>query len=339
LIDSLPVLRFLIAGQLRRDYILSNSGNAYLDIPGGNVLYAAAGLGVWEEDIGLISRVGENYPPEWLSLISTFKIDPRGIRILPESIDLRSFVAYTDQDIRHFDTPISHFARLGLEYPKSLLGFVNPPPQLDSRSLPTLLTCRSNDFPKDYLDATAVHLCPLDFLSHTLLPSAFRQGHISTVTIDPGHGYMNPAFWDDIPSVLQGVNVFHTSDTKILNLFLGRSTDLWEMAETLGDLGCEIIVIKRGLRGQMLYIHSNHTKWMIPAYPSRSSDPTGAGSAFCGGFLAGYRRTYDPLEAVLYGNISASLVIEGNGPFYALDTLPGLAAARLEALRGMPRRN
>jgi sugar/nucleoside kinase (ribokinase family) len=62
-------------------------------------------------------------------------------------------------------------------------------------------------------------------------------------------------------------------------------------------------------------------------------DPTGAGDAFCGGFLAGYRRTYDPLEAVLFGNISASLVVEGTGPFYALDALPGLAQARLDALR------
>ncbi|WP_322808043.1 PfkB family carbohydrate kinase, partial [Thermanaerothrix sp.] len=62
-------------------------------------------------------------------------------------------------------------------------------------------------------------------------------------------------------------------------------------------------------------------------------DPTGAGDAFCGGFLAGYRQTYDPLAAVLHGNVSASLVIEGSGPFYALEALPGLAQARLEALR------
>ena len=43
--------------------------------------------------------------------------------------------------------------------------------------------------------------------------------------------------------------------------------------------------------------------------------------------------TYDPLQAVLYGNISASLVVEGSGPVYALDALPGLAEARLEAQR------
>jgi sugar/nucleoside kinase (ribokinase family) len=118
-----------------------------------------------------------------------------------------------------------------------------------------------------------------------------------------------------------------------LSLFQGRSTDLWEMAETLAGYGCEIIVIKRRSNGQYLYDHSSHTRWIIPAYPSRLVDPTGAGDAFCGGFLAGYRNTYSPLQAALFGNISASLTIEGPGPFYALDSLPALAQARLEALQ------
>jgi ribokinase len=67
-------------------------------------------------------------------------------------------------------------------------------------------------------------------------------------------------------------------------------------------------------------------------------NPTGAGDAFCGGFLVGYRKTFDPLEAVLYGNIAASLVVEGSGPFYALAALPGLAEARLLALKEAVRR-
>ena len=62
-----------------------------------------------------------------------------------------------------------------------------------------------------------------------------------------------------------------------------------------------------------------------------------AGDAFCGGFLAGYCKNYDPLEGVLYGNVSASLKLEGSGAFYPLDVLPGLAEARLGALRNMVR--
>jgi ribokinase len=88
----------------------------------------------------------------------------------------------------------------------------------------------------------------------------------------------------------------------------------------------------------MLYDSATRNRWEVPAYPANVVDPTGAGDAFCGGFLAGYRKTFDPLESVLYGNISASLVIEGQGPLYAMDALPGLAEARLNALRQLVRK-
>ena len=87
----------------------------------------------------------------------------------------------------------------------------------------------------------------------------------------------------------------------------------------------------------MLYNAGSKRRWEIPAYPARVADPTGAGDAFCGGFLAGYSRNYDPLEGVLYGNVSASLKLEGSGAFYPLDVLPGLAIARLNALKDMVR--
>ena len=79
-------------------------------------------------------------------------------------------------------------------------------------------------------------------------------------------------------------------------------------------------------------------KWEVPAYPARVADPTGAGDAFCGGFLAGFGRTYDPVQATLHGNVSASLKVEGSGAFYPLDMLPGLAEARLNALKDLVRK-
>ncbi len=244
--DSLPVLSFLIAGQLRRDYIITSSGKVFLDVPGGNLLYSAAGLGVWERDAGLIGRAGADYPVEWLDKAAQFGFDRRGVRLLPDPLDLRNFIAYADPDIRLTENPVLQFAQRGLPFPKSLLGFAHPPPRLDSKTQPVVTTIRLKDMPQDYFDATAAHVCPLDFLSQTLLPSSLRQGHISTITLDPAPSYMNPVFWDEIPAVLHGLTAFITNEKKLLDLFQGRSTDLWEMAETLGNLGCEIIVIKRG---------------------------------------------------------------------------------------------
>ncbi len=171
-----------------------------------------------------------------------------------------------------------------------------------------------------------------------MLPAILRQAGFTLVTLDPSPGYMTPSFQAEVPSLLIGLTAFLPSEEEVRSLFQSRNEDLWEMAEALASYGCEMVVIKRGERGQLLYDSATRTRWEIPAYSSALVDPTGIGDAFCGGFLAGFRRTYDPLQAVLHGNISASMVIEGHGPFYALEALPGLAQARLEALRQSVRR-
>lgn len=314
-------------------YLLPPLGNPQLDTPGGNLLYAAGGFTLWESGVGLVARVGEDYPRTWIEQFQRRGLDTRGIHILPTSLDLRQFVAFTDLWTRHTDNPLAHFARRAIPFPKALLGYRDLQAQPDSRSTLTEYSLRQSDIPPDYMLATNAHFCPLDFLTHSLLPSILRQAGFTTLTLDPGRGYMDAVFFDHLPSIITGLTAFLPSEEKIRALFHGRSEDLWEMAEALAAYGCEIIVIKRAIQGQLLYDAASKTRWEIPAYPSREADPTGAGDAFCGGFLAGYRRTLDPLEAALYGNVSASLAIEGSGPFYALDALPGLAEARLEVIR------
>jgi len=330
--------RFLLAGEFRRDFIIPPAGQPCLDIPGGNLLYAAAGLHIWEGNIGLIARVGKDYPQQWLESLDRWGFDRRGIQAVSEAVDSRRFMAYADSNTRSSDNPVTQFAMRGISFPKALLDYNPSPSPMNSRIRLQTLTIRQTDIPTDYLEASAAHLCPLDYLSQNLLPSLLRQGHISTITLDPSPGYMSPTFWDDIPAIVAGTTAFLTSEEKVRNLFQGRSSNLWEMAETLVSYGCEMVVIKRGEYGQFLYDGASHNRWMIPAYAARLINPTGAGDAFCGGFLAGFRRTYDPLQAVLHGNISASFVVEGNGPFYALDSMPGLADARLLALKDMVRR-
>lgn len=285
-----------------------------------------------------MARVGEDYPQDWLEDYSRRGIDIRGVQILPQAVDVRSFLAYTDRRTRYTDDPVAHFARLGQPFPKALLGYQADSHNLDSRTKLLPVSLRQGDIPPDFLDASAAHLCPLDYLTHNLLPAVFRQAEFTTVTLDPSPGYMNPTYWDDVASLITGLTAFLPSEEELRSLFQGRSEDLWEMAEAIAAYGCEIVVIKGGESGQFLYDGANRSRWEIPAYASHIEDPTGAGDAFCGGFLAGYRQTYDPVQAALYGNISASLVVEGVGPFYALDALPGLPQARLEALRQSVRR-
>lgn len=332
-----PDPTLIFAGQLRRQYLLPLEGRPLLDTPGGNLLYAAAGARLWRDSVALLARVGEDYPHEWLRQFEQMGMDPKGIKILPSSMDLRSFMVYTDPTIYQRSNPVSHFARLGMAFPKGLLGYQAPSTDADSRINIRPDSPKMIDIPSHYFNAKAVHLCPLDYLAHTLLAPAFRQGGVPNVTIDPGPGYMNGSFLNDLRSLLQGVSAFMPSEDDIRTLFWGRTTDLWEMAETLGSFGAEVIVIKRGTRGQLVYEHATRKKWEIPAYPGRMVDPTNTDDVFCGGFLAGFATDFDPLRAALQGNISASLSIEGSGAFYLLDAMPGLAQARMQSLADIVR--
>jgi len=327
--------KFIIAGKLQRDYYITAEDSPVLDVIGGNLAYAAMGFKLWEESTppGLMARVGEDYPYAWISDLENRGFDIQGITIVPEAVDVRNFYFYSDKATRKTGDPVPHFARLGESFPKALLGYRDNSNALDSKINLTDVSLRQGDIPEDYLDATAAHLCPVDYLTHSLLPATFRQAGFTTVTLDPAPGYMNPTFFDDVPSIVTGLSAFMPSEEELRSLFQGRSDDLWEMAEALAVYGCEFIVVKRGERGQLLYDASSKTRWEIPAYPANLVNPTGVGDAFCASFLAGYRKTYDPVEAVLYGNISAAIVTEGYGPFFALDVLPGLPQARLESLR------
>jgi sugar/nucleoside kinase (ribokinase family) len=335
---TIPLSRFVIAGRLTQDFRITHKKKIILNTLGGGVLYAAVGASIWESNIALISRVGPSFPKEWLDRLAQKRFDTRGIRIISQEIDHRYFSAYNEADVVSTENPVQYFSRIGEPFPKELLGYTPASGQINSRNQPTPGSIRLNDIPSDYLDATAAHICPIDFVSHSLLTSALRQGHITTLTLDPAAGYMVPAFWDDLPVVFHGVTALLCSIEKIKNLYQGRSSDIWEMAEGLAEMGCDIVVIKRGMQGQMIYNHASHAKLIIPAYPARVEDLHGAGDAFCGGFLTGYRNSYDPLQACLHGNISASIVVEGSDPFYGLDTMPGLAWARLDALKDMVRK-
>ncbi len=328
---------FLIAGKIQREYILPPSGFAVIDKQGGNLLYVAGGLAVWNTHASLVARVGSDHPGEWLEDLASRGFDVQGIRVQPHRLDLRSFTAYTGKNERSQTSSVSHFAKRQIQFPKSLLGY-QPPDEskIDPRAIdpvsPTPL-----DVPKEFRGISHVHICPLDFTSQSQLVNLFRGGSNQTVSLDPESNYMNPTFWRDLRLVLQGVKIFLPSEEEIRALFWGETNDLWEMAKKISDYGPQIIVVKRGALGQIVYDAAENKKYEVPAYASRVEDPTGAGDSFCGGFLAGYQKTNDPLMAALHGSVSASLKIEGSGPFHTLEVLPGLAEARLHALEQLAR--
>lgn len=330
---------FALAGKLTREYLLPpNDGAMRLDAPGGNLLYAAGGLIAWDSSVALISKVNRDYPSEWLSDFKKRKMNVDGIYIdESDRSDLRDFVVYTENGERSASNAVSHFARRQATFPKALLGYQAPNQTVKNLNETDALAPTARFVPKEIRAVQFLHVCPFDFTSQSQIVNLFKGGSQGMISLDPAPAYMKPNFWRDLRIVLQGVAAFLPSEEELRALFWGKTDDLWEMARQISDYGPRIVVVKRGVKGQWIYDAAANRRYEAPAYPIRLIDPTGLGDAFCGGFLVGYQRTRDAVQATLYGNVSASLKAEGIGPFSTLDTMPGLAQARLNALRGLVR--
>jgi len=115
--------QFIIAGKLNQDYFITADNLPVLNILGGNLPYAAIGFKLWEKSApaGLMARIGENYPQDWVDSLGDVGFDTRGITILPEAVDLRSFYVFTDKTTRVTGEPVPFFSKLGLPFPKALL--------------------------------------------------------------------------------------------------------------------------------------------------------------------------------------------------------------------------
>lgn len=334
---SEPVTHAII-GNLREDFFITPSGEAHLHVLGGNAVYAAAGARLWAEGVGLVSRVGANYPRPWLDQLKARGLDTRNVKVLPDPHDTRTFYAYLSHEERQDTDPMSHFARIGQPLPRELIDYETSTAGQESRDRFSPLAVRPSDLSESILNARAFHLAPMDFMTHRTVPEAVRRAGVRYVTLDPSVRYMQPSFHHDLRYLVSGLDAFLPSEMEMRAYFHDDLLDLWEAATAFGALGARIVVVKLGPRGQSVYETDSGRKWHVPAYPAAVRDVTGAGDAYCGGFLAGLSQTDDPVEAALRGAISASIVVEGLGALYALGAMPGLAEARLKSLREAVRR-
>ena len=327
---------YAVAGGMREDYFITPTGEAHLRKIGGNAVYAAVGARLWTEHVGLLSRVGANYPSAWLKVIEGRGIDTRGVQILPTPLDTRTFYAYLTREVREDTQPELHFARVGQPMPEGLAGYQTSTEGQTDPEVYGALTVRPEAMPADYLEAHGVHLAPYDFALHRKLPPLLREHGVRYVTCDPSVRYMQPRFEAEVRAIVGGLDAFLPSEMETRGFFETPLDDLWQAVEAFGEMGAGCVVVKLGARGQFVYDTAGRRKWHVPASPAQVVDVTGAGDAFCGGFLAGLGQTDDPLEAALRGNVAASFVVEGIGALYALDR--GMeAAGRLEEVRGAVR--
>jgi sugar/nucleoside kinase (ribokinase family) len=321
------------AGGLRVDYLITREGKAHIGLPGGNALFSAAGARLWSDDVALWARYGRNFPQEWLDTLAGSGLDTRGLIELDEDQDHRTFFAYTPQGERDDTQPARHFARIGRPLPGELEDYIHSTPKQDDPYTYEPLALRPADWPTAYGEA-ALHIAPQP-LATQLHVSEALQGTLTPLTVDPGERYMVPRRLPFIRKLMGEIDAFLPSDQEIRSLF-GAAMPPWNAAQQLADWGVPVVVIKAGADGVLLLDRRAGKRQHLAAYHQKGDprvvDVTGAGDAFCGGFLAGLAQTGDSVTACRMGLVSASMVIEGYGALHALSLSRSTARQRLDEI-------
>jgi sugar/nucleoside kinase (ribokinase family) len=142
--------------------------------------------------------------------------------------------------------------------------------------------------------------------ANDLMAEAKKVGAL--LSLDPSFHFARRVI-ADYPEVLAGLDFFFPNQQEAL-LITGTERSA-EAARRLCDLGIKTVVIKSGAAG--CHILSGLLEMAVPAYPALVVDTTGAGDAFCGGFLAAVLKGCTLEQAAHVGNAAAALVIARPG--------------------------
>jgi ribokinase len=126
-------------------------------------------------------------------------------------------------------------------------------------------------------------------------------------TLDPGTIYARKGWTELLPLMKRCFAVFPSeSELKILTGKGYRGG-----AEVLLREGVEVVGVKLGKRG--CYVTDGEEEYVVEPYKAEVVDSTGAGDAFCAGFLYGLLGGRSLRECGLLGNFVASRVIARTG--------------------------
>ena len=336
--------QLLCCGGLRTDYIITAQGDVRLMEMGGNALFAAAGAKVWQPNIAILGRIGDGYPLGWLDDLRGYGFDTRGIRSVPGPQDHRTFYAYIDADTRVDTNPAQHFARVGAALPDALKDYVHStlgqddpdhyePLAVTPEDLEAFFVAVNTDNGRRTTDDVRVspitshqsrviglHIAPSSIRTQRYVPEAARKFGVQVVSVDPGERAMQPALKPYIEDMLGHIDIFMPSDQEVESLFRDEPAemDAKECAQWFVARGPGIVVLKLGSDGVLVHTRTDGKFWHVPALPVRVLDVTGAGDAFCGGFMAEFIKYGDPVRAAITGTVSASLAIQDYGALHIL---------------------
>ena len=326
-------IKFLVAGQIRNEFIIDTRGKLTANITGGSLLYAAASIKQWGGQVGLLTVVNNTFTSATLSELEKASFDIRGIKIADDNFDFRSFLAYPNAQTCIVDDPVAVFAANNLQFPRELIDYGYDREERSKPSIDLYSRILMENIPQDYLNAAAAHICPLEITSQIKLATMLQNGAVRTLTIQLHQSAMKPTHMDEIAVLAKDASALIVDEMELRTLFLTRTDNLSEMLALLGSFGCSSVVVKNNITGFTVYDVYSAATFFVPDYPVMVTDPTGALDVFCGAFLTKFHESNDPLEAAILGSAAASIKKEGSGPFSIFSSLPGLDEARMVDIR------
>ena len=142
------------------------------------------------------------------------------------------------------------------------------------------------------------------------------------LTLDPGELYARKGLKRLQPLISRAFAVMpNTGELKLLT----REVDYRKGAETLLAEGAKIVAVKLG--GNGCYVTDGKEEHLIPPFEVRVVDTTGAGDAFCAGFIYGLVTDKTLIECGRIGNFVASRCITQMGARNGLPTMAELNQA------------
>jgi len=250
--------------------------------PSTYVSLAARKLGA---KVSVISKVGEDFPDEYVAWLNTNEVNLSGLKRVRGAETTRFTLKYRSEKRR-----------------------------LQLRTLAPPIT--PQDIPR-FLKAKTIHVAPI---ANEVFPETIHELRrlTDTLSLDPQgfvrrfdkDGNVSPERWANL-QVLGEIDVYKSSANEI-RMVTGL-TELRSAMEKIQDYGAKIVIVTRGLKGSTLLYKGNF--YDAPACKPRTvRDPTGAGDAFIGAFLAEYVKGKEPCWCACVGSAAASFVTEGVGP-------------------------
>ena len=317
----------LIIGDIKRDYIITEENRAFNNRLGGSAIACASGAGLWKQESAVISTVNKNFSYDLFNSLNNKGINFDGVSISSANIEHRQFSFFKSPTQVVHNDPAKYYLDSNLDYPKELLGlkqsFNNVPHSI----------FQDMKLPESIHSISASHICPLPYEDQIRIPFILREKGVPTITLKPSTNYLQQISLSKIPQLISNLTAFLPSKEDLFTLYPLLRFDIWSILSQFENQGCKFIVVPSKQDDTYLYDLESKRKYKIPAYPVRIKNLIGIEDAFCGGFLAGYQKTFNPVEAARFGIISASFAMSGYTATYALDTLPSLAKARLDILR------